>query len=104
MDIRPFSPQPGGALVGTLGAAGSAALVVGKDPQVVRITNLGAGELYARPYSSLEVGPPVAGLNDYRVLPNVPELIFIGDVNDRVSVFSTAGTVYNVHPGNGGVG
>jgi hypothetical protein len=104
MDSRPFSATPAGALTGTLGAAANAALIVGKDPQVVRVLNLGAGELYVRPYSSAEAIPPVASAADMRVLPSAPpEYIFIGDINDRVSVFSTAGTNYNVHPGNGGV-
>lgn len=99
---RPFSPQFGSNQVSVLGAAGNAALVVTADSTTLYVYNSGAGDLYVAGYSS-KSAVYVASNKDYAVPPGATRIIYIGDVLDRVSVFSTAGTTAQVMTGDGGI-
>lgn len=100
---RPFSPQFGSNQSSVLGAAGNAALSVTRDCTTLYLYNSGAGDLYVAAYSSLASPAYVASAKDYPVPPGQTRIIFIGEVNDRVSVFSTAGTTAQVMAGDGGI-
>lgn len=99
---RPFAPQNGSNQTSVLGVAGNAALSVTPDSSTLRIVNSGANACYVAPYSS-KATAYVATATDYPVLPGTDKVIFIGDVNDRVSVFSPLGTTVQVQTGDGGV-
>lgn len=99
---RPFSPQFGSNQISTLGAAGTAALSVTADSTTLYVANTGSGDLYVAAYSSKALAY-VASNKDYFVPAGQTRYIFIGDVLDRVSVFSTAGTTYQVMTGDGAI-
>lgn len=99
---RPFSPQWGSNQVSVLAAAGTAALSVTKDSTTLLVYNSGAGDLYVAAYSSQAIAY-VASAKDYPVPPGQSKVVYIGDVMDRVSLFSTAGTTGQVMTGDGGV-
>lgn len=100
---RPFSPQFSSNQISTLAAAGTAALSVTRDCTTINVYNSGAGDLYVAAYSSLASPAYVASNKDYPIPPGQSRIIFIGEVNDRVSIFSTAGTTAQVMAGDGGM-
>jgi hypothetical protein len=101
--LHPFAPQFGSTQQAVLGASGTSIKNIPGDCQVLRVLNVGAGDLYVRPYSSLQAVPPVASAVDYRVLPSTDRLIYVGDAMDRVSLFSIAGTTAEIMQGDGGI-
>lgn len=100
---RPFSPQFSSNQISTLTAATAAALTVTRDCTTITVYNSGTGDLYVAAYDSRALTPYVASNKDYPVPPGQTRVIFIGEVNDRVSVFSTAGTTSQVMAGDGGM-
>lgn len=99
---RPFCPQYGSNLTRAIGAAANVAISISPDSSTLHVYNSGAGDLYVRAYSSL-AAVAVASAQDFPVPPGQTRLIFIGDVLDRASLFSIAGTTAQVMSGTGGV-
>lgn len=100
---RPFAPQFGSNQVVALVAATPQIKNIPGDASVLQIVNAGAGDLYVRPYSSATVPAPVASALDFPVRPGTWRLIFVGDVPDRISLFSAAGTTAELMQGDGGI-
>lgn len=100
---RPFAPQFGANQIVVLVAATPQAKNITADSQVLRVLNVGAGDCYVKGYSSATVPAPVASTTDYRVSAGQDKLITVGDVIDRVSLFSVAGTTVEIIPGDGGI-
>lgn len=99
---RPFSPQFGSNQISVLGALGTAQLSVTQDSTTVRIVNSGTGDVYVAAWSSKNP-TYVASAKDYRVSAGIDRVIYVGDINDRIALFSVAGTTAEVMTGDGGV-
>lgn len=99
---RPFSPQFGSNQILTLAAATPQPVSVTPDSTTLYVYNSGTGDLYVAAYSS-KAAAYVASNKDFRVPPGASRLIYIGDVLDRVSAFSVAGTTAEIMTGDGGI-
>lgn len=100
---RAFAPHYGSNQVMTLAAATPQVKNIEPADTTVRVVNAGAGDLYVRTYSSQQGAAPVADNSCFKILPSSERYIYADYTQDKISLYSLAGTTAEVMTGTGAV-
>ena len=100
---RPFCPHYGTNQLGTLAALGNVVKNLVATDTTARVLNTGSGDLYIRTYNSLASPAPVADNTCARISAGQALNIYADNTQDRMSLYSLAGTTFEVMTGVGGL-
>lgn len=100
---RAFAPHYGTNQVVVLAAATPQIKSIEGADTTVRVINAAAGDLYFRTYSSQQGNAPVADATCMKVLAGTERYVYADYTQDRISLYSLAGTTAEVMTGTGAV-